>query len=85
MGPLSACWTGRGRLSPVNEDHDFDDLLAANRGYAESFTMQEFDGVAHAGVAMVTWGDSALTAIGSSSVSEAPATVRRLIAALHVP
>jgi carbonic anhydrase len=42
----------------VNEDHDFDDLLAANRGYAASFTMQEFDGVAHAGVAMVTCMDS---------------------------
>ena len=42
----------------MSDDHDFDDLLAANRGYAESFTMQEFDGVAHAGVAMVTCMDS---------------------------
>ena len=42
----------------MTEDHDFDDLLAANRGYAENFTMQEFDGVAHAGVAMVTCMDS---------------------------
>ena len=49
---------GTRQAVPVSDDHDFDDLLAANRGYAESFTMQEFDGVAHAGVAMVTCMDS---------------------------
>lgn len=36
----------------------FDDLLAANRRYAESFELAGFDGVAHAGVAMVTCMDS---------------------------
>ena len=36
----------------------FDDLLAANRTYAENFTLQGFDGVAHAGVAIVTCMDS---------------------------
>ncbi|WP_244246814.1 beta-class carbonic anhydrase [Nocardioides euryhalodurans] len=36
----------------------FDDLLAANRRYAESFSMSGFDGIAHAGVAMVTCMDS---------------------------
>ena len=36
----------------------FDDLLAANRSYAEHFDLAGFDGVAHAGVAMVTCMDS---------------------------
>ncbi|MEV7396187.1 carbonic anhydrase [Aeromicrobium sp. NPDC092404] len=37
---------------------DFDDLLAANRDYAEEFGFSGFDGIAHAGVAMVTCMDS---------------------------
>src|SRR3954470_12346732 len=37
---------------------EFDDLLAANLRYAESFPMAGFDGVAHAGVAMLTCMDS---------------------------
>jgi carbonic anhydrase len=36
----------------------FDDLLSANRTYAESFDLGGFDGVAHAGVAIVTCMDS---------------------------
>ena len=36
----------------------FDDLLAANRTFAESFSLAGFDGVAHAGVALVTCMDS---------------------------
>ncbi len=37
---------------------DFSDLIAANRTYADSFTGGNFDGVAHAGVAIVTCMDS---------------------------
>ena len=37
---------------------DFDDLLAANRKSAETFHHGGFDGVAHAGVAIVTCMDS---------------------------
>jgi carbonic anhydrase len=37
---------------------DFDDLLAANRDYAADFSLSGFDGIAHAGVAMVTCMDS---------------------------
>ncbi len=37
---------------------DFDDLLAANREYAAEFDMAGFDGIAHAGVAIVTCMDS---------------------------
>jgi len=37
---------------------DFDDLIAANRSYAADFRGGDFDGVAHAGVAIVTCMDS---------------------------
>jgi carbonic anhydrase len=37
---------------------DFDDLLTANREYAEDFGLTGFDGIAHAGIAMVTCMDS---------------------------
>jgi carbonic anhydrase len=37
---------------------DFDDLLDANRAYAASFDLSGFDGIAHAGVAIVTCMDS---------------------------
>jgi len=37
---------------------DFDDLLAANREYAADFGLGGFDGIAHAGVAIVTCMDS---------------------------
>ena len=36
----------------------FDDLLAANREFADDFDLAGFDGVAHAGVALVTCMDS---------------------------
>ena len=38
--------------------HEFDDLLAANASYSEGFSFGGFDGIAHAGVAMVTCMDS---------------------------
>ena len=37
---------------------EFDDLLEANRSFAEKFAFAGFDGVAHAGVAIVTCMDS---------------------------
>jgi carbonic anhydrase len=37
---------------------DFEDLLAANRDYAASFELSGFDGIARAGVAVVTCMDS---------------------------
>jgi carbonic anhydrase len=39
-------------------DHAFDDLLANNRKFAEEFDQQGFDGIAHAGVLMITCMDS---------------------------
>ncbi len=38
--------------------HDFDDILAANQKFAETFDLAGFDGVAHAGIAVVTCMDS---------------------------
>lgn len=43
-------------LGPVTAD--FDDLLVANRKFAADFNLSGFDGVAHAGVAIVTCMDS---------------------------
>jgi carbonic anhydrase len=37
---------------------DFDDLLAANKEYAANFDQGGFDGVAHAGIAVITCMDS---------------------------
>jgi carbonic anhydrase len=37
---------------------EFDDLLRANRAYAETFDLGGFDGVAHAGIAIITCMDS---------------------------
>jgi carbonic anhydrase len=37
---------------------DFDDLLAANKQYADAFDQGGFDGVAHAGIAVITCMDS---------------------------
>jgi carbonic anhydrase len=44
--------------APDDLDRDFDDLLAANAAYAEVFDEGDFDGIAHAGVAIVTCMDS---------------------------
>lgn len=42
----------------------FDDLLAANARYADHFRLGGFDGVAHAGVAVVTCMDSRIDPLG---------------------
>ena len=41
--------------------HEFDDLLAANREFANTFDLAGFDGVAHAGIAIVTCMDSRIS------------------------
>ena len=43
---------------------DFDDLLAANRAYADDFKLGGFDGVARSGVAVVTCMDSRIDPLG---------------------
>jgi carbonic anhydrase len=42
----------------VIESDEFDDLLKGNRDYRQRFSLGGFDGIAHAGVAMVTCMDS---------------------------
>jgi carbonic anhydrase len=42
-------------------DGAFDDLLANNKKFAENFDLHGFDGVAHAGILMITCMDSRIT------------------------
>jgi carbonic anhydrase len=45
-------------VADPGDAHAFDDLLAANADYAAHFEGGDFDGIAHAGVAIVTCMDS---------------------------
>jgi carbonic anhydrase len=56
---------------------DFDDLLAANRSFAEDFGLSGFDGVAHAGVAVVTCMDSRIDPLGMLGLSPGDAKILR--------
>jgi carbonic anhydrase len=56
---------------------DFDDLLAANRTFAETFAMKGFDGVAHAGVAVVTCMDSRIDPLGIIGLKPGDAKIFR--------
>ncbi len=55
----------------------FSDLLAANRTYAETFALSGFDGVAHAGVAVVTCMDSRIDPLGIIGLSPGDAKIFR--------
>lgn len=55
----------------------FDDLLAANRGFAEHFALSGFDGVARAGVAMVTCMDSRIDPLGMIGLRPGDAKILR--------
>jgi carbonic anhydrase len=56
---------------------DFDDLLAANRAYAETFEYAGFDGVAHAGVAIVTCMDSRIDPLRMIGLAPGDAKILR--------
>ena len=56
---------------------DFDDLLAANRHYAETFALSGFDGIAHAGVAIVTCMDSRIDPLGILGLKPGDAKILR--------
>ena len=58
-------------------DHDFDDLLAANASYAEEFDEGGFDGVAHAGVAIVTCMDSRIVPLQMIGLGHGDAKIFR--------
>lgn len=55
----------------------FADLLAANRAYAERFPLAGFDGVARAGVAMVTCMDSRIDPLGLLGLRPGDAKILR--------
>ena len=56
---------------------DFDDLLAANRTFAETFDLSGFDGVAHAGIAIVTCMDSRIDPLGMVGLKPGDAKIFR--------
>jgi carbonic anhydrase len=56
---------------------DFDDLLDANRSYAEDFSLSGFDGIAHAGVAMVTCMDSRIDPLRMIGLAPGDAKILR--------
>lgn len=55
----------------------FDDLLAANREFADHFALGGFDGVALAGVAMVTCMDSRIDPLGMIGLAPGDAKILR--------
>lgn len=56
---------------------DFDDLLEANRNYAAEFGLSGFDGIAHAGVAMVTCMDSRIDPLSMIGLKAGDAKILR--------
>jgi carbonic anhydrase len=64
---------------PVTDprDDDFGDLLAANAAYAESFDQGGFDGVARAGVAIVTCMDSRIVPLAMVGLAHGDAKIFR--------
>jgi carbonic anhydrase len=55
----------------------FEDLIAANRKFAETFTLSGFDGVANAGVALVTCMDSRIDPLGMLGLHPGDAKIFR--------
>ncbi|WP_153393196.1 beta-class carbonic anhydrase [Ornithinicoccus halotolerans] len=55
----------------------FEDLLAANAAYAEDFSLGGFDGVAHAGVAIVTCMDSRIEPLQMVGLTHGDAKIFR--------
>lgn len=56
---------------------DFDDLIAANQTFADDFSLAGFDGVARAGVAMVTCMDSRIDPLGMIGLNAGDAKILR--------
>lgn len=56
---------------------DFEDLLAANEQFAGHFALAGFDGVAHAGVAMVTCMDSRIDPLAMIGLEPGDAKILR--------
>jgi len=59
------------------ENNDFDDLLAANADFASDFAYGGFDGIARAGVAIVTCMDSRIDPLGMIGLKPGDAKIFR--------
>ena len=55
----------------------FDDLLKANQSFADTFALKGFDGIAHAGVALVTCMDSRIDPLGMLGLKPGDAKIFR--------
>ena len=64
-------------LTTPAAEHAFDDLLEANRSFAKTFALSGFDGVAHAGVAVVTCMDSRIDPLGMLGLKPGDAKIFR--------
>lgn len=71
---LTWFWFICGKFQSVN---DFDDLLEANAQFAQNFGLAGFDGVAHAGIAVVTCMDSRLDPLGMLGLKPGDAKIFR--------
>lgn len=56
---------------------DFDDLLAANKEFSAGFALGDFDGIAHAGVAVVTCMDSRIDPLAMVGLKPGDAKIFR--------
>jgi len=56
---------------------DFEDLLAANKEFADDFALGDFDGIAHAGVAIVTCMDSRIDPLAMVGLKPGDAKIFR--------
>lgn len=66
---------GFGSVGAVADD--FADLLRANQRFAETFDLGGFDGVAHAGIAVVTCMDSRIDPLGMLGLTAGDAKIFR--------
>jgi carbonic anhydrase len=70
--------TGTSRSTSLGDvSADFDDLLSANRDFARGFGLAGFDGVAHAGSALVTCMDSRIDPLGMLGLKPGDAKIFR--------
>ena len=61
----------------MHDDGDFDDLLTANEAFAQDFAYGGFDGIAQAGVALVTCMDSRIDPLGMVGLRPGDAKIFR--------
>lgn len=57
--------------------NDFQDLISANEAFADTFSLSGFDGIAHAGVAIVTCMDSRIDPLGMLGLQPGDAKIFR--------